>query len=110
MGTNSSQIREELSQVLSQNTLNDDRAAQQYSTRKVVTSTRRKQRQRRREQRPYDRKQCSPNSVWQHSNSFDDEVFNAILMEAYDLEMMTAKEKWEQEQLNELEGMIDAAF
>ena len=103
MGTNSSQIREELSQVLLQNTFNEHRADQLLSVRKLATSGRRrrwKQRQRRKEQRPYHRK----------SNAFEDEVLNAVLMVAYDLEMMTPKERWEQEQLKELEGMIDFPF
>ena len=104
MGTNSSQLREELTQILSQSNAHDFRRDQLLSGRMVVARgrpcrRREKQRQRRREQWPYHR-------MCPSSNSFEDEV----LMDAYELEMMTPKERWEQEQLREWEGMIASAF
>ena len=36
-----------------------------------------------------------------------DEVLSAVLMDAYVWEMMSPKERWEQEQLEELEGTFD---
>ena len=114
MGTNSSQIRQDLSEVLSQNSANESHAARLLSAKMAAASQRRrrreKQRQRKREQRPSHRKQLKHNASRYYSNSFDesmDEVLSAMLMDAYVWEMMSPKERWEQEQLKELEGTFD---
>ena len=107
MGTNSSQIRQDLLEFLSQTSANESHVAQRLS------AHRRKKQQRRRAQRPSHRKRLKHNVRRHYSNAFAesvDEVIKALLIDVYDWEKMTPKEQWEQEQLKELEEMMDVSF
>jgi hypothetical protein len=106
MGTNSSQIRQDLSEFLSQTSANESHVAQRLSGHH-------RKKQRRRVQRTSHRKRLKHNVRRHYSNAFAesvDEVIKALLMEVYDWEKMTPKERWEQEQLKELEEMMDVSF